>query len=132
MSENGHSIPRRVLLAALASVLASPVLAWAIPSGAARSNRIRAERLLSDLGGAKAIGARYLALAPQESAPGFLAACLFPADGAGTCGEADPDRLRRALDDRRRRDFAAGDTVLIDGWILARTEARLCALTTLG
>jgi hypothetical protein len=35
------------------------------------------------------------------------------------------------LADRRRHDFAAGDTVIIGGWILARTEARLCALATL-
>jgi hypothetical protein len=29
------------------------------------------------------------------------------------------------------REFAAGEIVLVDGWILSRTEARLCARMTL-
>lgn len=124
------AVPRRWLLAALATVLASPAVPWADRRGAPR--HLRPERLLSDLGGARAIGRRYLALAPQEAAPGLLARCLDAETGAGACGEAGPERLRRALDEQRRRDFAAGDTVVIDGWILARTEARLCALAALG
>jgi hypothetical protein len=32
------------------------------------------------------------------------------------------------LDARLRVEFGAGDIVRLDGWILARTEARLCAL----
>lgn len=30
-----------------------------------------------------------------------------------------------------RSDFAAGETVEVEGWILSRTEARLCALALL-
>jgi hypothetical protein len=37
----------------------------------------------------------------------------------------------RWLRARCRQDFARGDTVLIDGWVLARTECRLCALVAL-
>ena len=32
----------------------------------------------------------------------------------------------------RRLDFAAGRTVVVDGWVVARTEALLCALAATG
>jgi hypothetical protein len=34
--------------------------------------------------------------------------------------------------DRIRGDFAAGNTVVVEGWVLSRTEARLYALVVLG
>jgi hypothetical protein len=43
-----------------------------------------------------------------------------------------PDsRIRDQLDQLVLADFARGDTVLLDGWLLARTEARQCALCSL-
>jgi len=36
--------------------------------------------------------------------------------------------LRDSLEARVRRDFAQGYVVKLEGWILSRTEARLCAL----
>jgi hypothetical protein len=43
------------------------------------------------------------------------------------------DDVRAALDVARRREFAArgGDVIRIDGWVVARTEARACALIAL-
>jgi len=44
----------------------------------------------------------------------------------------------KALDDMHpseleyARDFAEGRVVRVDGWILSRTEARLCAAVRLG
>jgi hypothetical protein len=35
-----------------------------------------------------------------------------------------PSRITRALD----RDWSNHDVAVVDGWILARTEARLCAV----
>jgi hypothetical protein len=35
------------------------------------------------------------------------------------------------LDDAVRADYVQGDVVLVDGWLLSRTEARLYALVTL-
>jgi hypothetical protein len=32
------------------------------------------------------------------------------------------------MDARVRAEFGAGDVVRVGGWVLARTEARLCAL----
>jgi hypothetical protein len=42
---------------------------------------------------------------------------------------ADPEALATAvaeLDEDTRRDLAAGDTIDVAGWVLSRTEARLC------
>lgn len=44
---------------------------------------------------------------------------------------AEPVAIDRSWRDAIRRDFAAGETVHVEGWILSRTEARLCALAAL-
>jgi len=43
----------------------------------------------------------------------------------------DPRALRRALRQRMAREFASGDMVLVDGWLLSTTEARLYAVAAL-
>lgn len=63
----------------------------------------------------RAIGARYRSSTPAEDDPGVLRRRL----GAGS-----PDTEIRA-------DFAAGRTVVVDGWVLSITEARQCALFSL-
>ena len=40
-------------------------------------------------------------------------------------------RLGRRIDKLCRGDFAAGDVVSVDGWLLSRTEAGLCVLAAL-
>jgi len=51
----------------------------------------------------------------------------YPFDGLADVRSAA--RLPRAqLAARVREDFAAGRIVMLDGWMLSATEARLCAL----
>jgi hypothetical protein len=38
---------------------------------------------------------------------------------------------RSVLRQQATRDYAAGDVVLVDGWVLSRTEAQLCTLVSL-
>lgn len=66
----------------------------------------------------RAIGRGYRALVPSEDDAGALRAALRDARRAGD---------RRPVDD----DFAAGRTVVVDGWVLSTTEARQCALFSL-
>jgi len=82
--------------------------------------------VFSDPRSAVAIGQRYLALHPAEADVERLKASLF--DGLDVARTA---ALRARLAEGRRRDFASGRTVIVDGWILARTELRACALLTL-
>lgn len=86
----------------------------------------RLTSLFSDRNAAKEVGRRYLVLESNEADIAVLLAAL-PAN--------EPDinmrTLRAAIQRRRERDFREGNVVLIDGWVMARTEARLCALAAL-
>jgi hypothetical protein len=81
--------------------------------------------------GAAAIGVRYLLATPSERSPDRLARELF---GRSLSDEADwPGfkRLMRRVQASRARDFLNDDLVLLEGWAVARTEARLLALVAL-
>ena len=74
--------------------------------------------------GLVAIGAAYLATAEAEADRAAVAAALGVT--AGTPREPGPRLAARAGE--VRDDFASGDVVEVDGWVLARTEAQICAL----
>lgn len=54
-------------------------------------------------------------------------------DFSGLLRDGDDDDVRAAIDVARRHDFATRGSGLmrIDGWVVARTEARACALIAL-
>jgi hypothetical protein len=70
----------------------------------------------------------------ERNVPGLLAglAASVPELDAALRDGTDDD-IRVALDVGRRREFAAhgADVFRIDGWVVARTEARACALIAL-
>jgi hypothetical protein len=72
-----------------------------------------------------AIGRRYLSRYPGDRQPRVLAR------GLGQAGAGDAAAARAALRARVRDDFGRGDTVLLDGWVLARSECRACAALAL-
>ena len=72
------------------------------------------------------LGAHYRASTPSESSADALRAAL----SAGH-GPQDPFIKNGPLDAQIRGDFAAGRTVMIDGWVLSVTEARQAALFSL-
>lgn len=88
------------------------------PSGLDLAARLR------DPDAARALGFRYLEQRPDERDLSFLHAATLAGAGEGR-------RSVESLRARFRDDFRRGDTVLIDGWVLARTECRLCALVAL-
>lgn len=69
---------------------------------------------LVDEATAERIGRAYLALAPHEGSPDILRD-LIPAD----------------LDVALAEEFRRGDVVLLAGWMISRTEARVGALAVL-
>lgn len=73
------------------------------------------------------IAERYFADHPAEKSAEFLERELLAAVAAGTTGASLVDAIAAAV----RRDFAAGSTVVLDGWILSRTEVRLWVLQAL-
>lgn len=72
------------------------------------------------------LGGEYLAAHPEEASTRELVRAIFPWWGPDEEGAA-----RAALAQRIDRELAAGDVVLLDGWVVARTEGRFLALVTL-
>ena len=69
-----------------------------------------------------AIGGGYVAMTPDENSENILAKELI-----GNM-QGSPQEMAEALNDKVKADFDKGDLVVIDGWILSRTEARQCGL----
>jgi hypothetical protein len=72
------------------------------------------------------LGRSYLSLYPEDADVERLWTALV-----GSRAPAEADRLERRLAELRRRDFEDGEIAIVDGWVLARTEARACALMVL-
>lgn len=75
-----------------------------------------------DPAAAAAVGRHYLRTVPAENDRGLLLERLG--------GSASLTKARIA--DLVEADFGDGRTVLIDGWVMSRSEARVCALYALG
>ncbi len=75
-----------------------------------------------------ALGRSYLAAYPDEGDAEKLLRGIA-GNRAQPCSRAAWCDLIR---ERRADEFAHADTVIVDGWILARCEARLCALQAIG
>jgi hypothetical protein len=76
----------------------------------------------SDLTALRRLGDIYLAAHPAERSRDLLSHLLI----AGVDGTI-PSRLLNAVS----RDWSGNHVVVVDGWLLARTEARLCAFLRL-
>ena len=77
---------------------------------------------------AQAIGRAYLKRHSHEADPRRLATAVASALGPLPAPAAV---LRARLREQIRRDFEEESTVWVEGWLLARTEARLCAVAAL-
>jgi hypothetical protein len=128
---------RRLVLSMLAAGSLVPLLgarrllaavprAWPAPPLAARL-----AALFSAPESAAILGRAYLAEAPAEADPDGLVARILPESSARELAALDGERLRALVAERQRGDFAAGRTFVLDGWVLSRTELRLCALAAL-
>lgn len=78
--------------------------------------------LFTDTAAARAVGEAYLRAHPGAAHRAQLLA------GAGLDPLGPRSLSRAAFERRRQRDFAQGDTLLIEGWLVARAELCACAL----
>lgn len=126
-------VARRDMLLALAggALLAAVAPRAARPRIAAETRGVFPATLFRHPDSARRIGRAYLAERPAEADADRLR-MLIAQDVPGLvhAGIA-PAALRRAVAARQHRDFAERRTVLVRGWLLSQTEARLCALATL-
>jgi hypothetical protein len=128
-------IRRRTFLLGAAGLGAS--LAWFGPSPFRRATLPSSERLaslLQHVDDALGVGREYLRQVPAEASARVLTARVAERlpGGLGAIDSASDARLRELLLSAAAEDFRDLRTVELHGWVLARTEARLCALAALG
>lgn len=82
--------------------------------------------LFTDQDAPRLLGKRYLELYPQHRTHAFLLAKRIQSVQPPTTMA-----LKKMLTRLREANFYNGETVIIDGWLLARTEVEACALTFL-
>jgi hypothetical protein len=139
---NGPRVTRRqtlVLALGLGLVGASVAVARRTPSGIAVEARpaLRGalESVLSDADATRRFGGSYLQTQPSEASVDLLLRRLpMPgrtADAAEAAAIADPSAVLARIGTAVTDDFARGDTVVIDGWVVGRSEARFAALLAL-
>ena len=104
---------------------------WPFLPSASGSERLAG--LLTDQEGARLLGREYLRAVPAEASTRVLTARVVERlpGGLRTLDTAEEDRLHELVLRATREDFQGLRTVELRGWVLARTEARLCALAAL-
>jgi hypothetical protein len=82
---------------------------------------------------AKIVGAEYLRSVPSEAKAKLLIDLICSCDGGqhAEFTQADKRKLLELLRVRQRQDFEHGRVVNVRGWILSKTECRVCALAAL-
>ncbi len=127
---NIFSASRRSLLLLCASGLSTAALPGCLKASAwlSRSERPAAVeglfyQLFADLSAARMLGRRYLADHSDEHSREWLIKKVLK--GARP---RNLETLRAVLANNLRRDFSEGYIVIVDGWVLSRTEARAAAI----
>ncbi|MEO8192324.1 MAG: hypothetical protein ABI681_00645 [Gemmatimonadales bacterium] len=122
---------RRFLQLTTAGIVVSLTSSACAGDGGEDARALARPELLGMLGAehVRELGMRYRAAVPKENTAATLRAAI--ADG-GRRGLRFPWTSRRSMEQQVRDDFAAGRTVLVEGWVLSATEARQCALFSLG
>jgi hypothetical protein len=129
-------IPRREFLwqalsACAAGVLVPAPSAWAVQSGPIDRAAATGAGYFGDQGDAvRAVGEAYLRLLGRDTTRESVVAAARGALDAIDRSRDQPGAIR-ALVRAVRDDFERGRSVQLEGWILSRTEAELCALTLL-
>ena len=72
-----------------------------------------------------------MAETPQENSLTVLRNLVFAKYRDGESSPFRPNYDRNVFPDRFHSDFREGQVAKIDGWILSRTELRLCAIAYL-
>lgn len=129
LSALGTAPRRRFVRGVIPALFAS--LAIALPWLPPPATSANFDRLIRRRESAERIGRRYLAMLPADTDRSRLLAMSPVLGGALQAIQHRPEvaagLLRRGIND----DFRRADTVTVDGWVLAATEARLCAVIAL-
>ena len=129
-----HSPSRRQLLELLLSGVAACLWSSTRRINLADNDDLeRARQLLislfSDRRCVHAIAAAYLGtLARERASPAALTRAILGQMSISSAAGMTVPAIRRIIAERIQLDFLCDDIVCIDGWMLSKTEACLCAL----
>jgi len=113
----------------LAALIGS--LAFALPSLGHAPAPADFGALVRSRASAERIGRRYLTTLPADINAGRLRMMSRTLERALLVSRRDPALAARLLRQGIDEDFRCADTVVVDGWVLSVTEARLCAIIAL-
>jgi hypothetical protein len=119
-------VNRRAFLLLAAGAGVGAAAAWRLLDGGGGSANEVVAALFDDMDAASTIGEAYLESYPGEAGEEMLTSLLGLSESLPPTVQGE--RLRADV----RRDYAESRLVLVEGWYLSRTEARLCALSTYG
>ncbi|HCW05740.1 MAG TPA: hypothetical protein DGG95_00035 [Cytophagales bacterium] len=72
----------------------------------------------------KSIGKKYIIKSDEDSERSLVKSIM-----SGHDGEQSYDKF---IEQKVKQDFQSGNTITVDGWVLSVTEARQCALHSIG
>ncbi len=79
-----------------------------------------------------ALGESYRTTVPDEStSEKLIDKLLLDVEDNVIAQDTDDAALIELLEEKVKSDFDQGETIILDGWILSKTEARQCALFSL-
>jgi hypothetical protein len=128
---SGPGVTRREVLLCVLLPLTACVADPDAPDDGERSLASRLRRLPPGPVAAAGFGALYLRDRPEERSADWLAERLFDSGLSRPLDRAGFEDLLQRVVAKRARDFLEEDLVILDGWALPRTEARLLALIAL-
>ena len=67
----------------------------------------------------------------ENTAEKLMDKLLLDAEDNVIAQHTDEATLKKLLDEKVNSDFEKGDTIVLSGWVLSKTEARQCALYSL-
>jgi hypothetical protein len=99
--------------------------------GLAVSGTLPFGSLVSSFASGKRLGLEYIARFPEEADLTFLERKITADIDVPDVQSGNLATIRRMLTARIRADFEQGNVVTLEGWMLARTELRMCAIAAL-
>jgi hypothetical protein len=123
-------INRRLFLIGAGGVMAAGVGAERAAAWARRRPVVAWAADVSEAASTRNLGVEYLTRYPDEADRGILLGHLGGLVPLAALLGGD-DRAVAGFNDRLRLDFAEGDIIRMGGWLLSRTELRLCALVAI-
>jgi hypothetical protein len=123
---------RRIFLGRVIGILSAIALPAFFRPARAFWTEAKLADLLEDSAAARTIGEVYLSQSdPGLTAPAVLSLLSEKLGPSLRRGKRTREEIGAIVTDRIRLDFAQGDCVKLDGWVLSRTEVYLCALAAL-